>query len=181
MKKLLVIILLSLLLNSNTYAASKYFYLSCPSFISKNDSKGKHKDSVAFKPGTYVGHTLLRFKHTKKKYTKFPTYLMGYAVPPRSEVIWKIIPPQKLPGADFMYTSGKYVFVAGEDGMEFGMILTPFGIDTDKKEFNLKNKIELPSEGISFYTTSNWRPDNEERCETLDKKEFNKIIKEGIK
>ena len=133
MKKLLGIVVLGLLLSSNTYAASKYFYLSCPSFISKNDSKGKHKDSVAFKPGKYVGHTFLRFKHTKKKFTKFPIYVMGYAVPPRSEVIWKIIPPQKIPSADFMYTSGKYVFVAGEDGMEWSMILTPFGIDTDKK------------------------------------------------
>ena len=179
MKKLLGIVVLGLLLSGNAYAASKSFYLSCPSFVYQNDSKGEYKDSELFKAGAYVGHTFLKFKHTKKEYTKFPIYLMGYAVPPRDPVIWKIIPPHKL-NADFMYHAGKYVFVAGEENMEWSMILTPFAIDTDKKEFNLMNNIIVPAQGVNLLTTSNYPPEEKDQCEILDKKKFNELIKKGI-
>ena len=180
MKKLLGIVVLGLLLCSNAYAASKYFYVSCPSFISKNDSKGKYKDSELFKLGTYIGHTLIKFKHTKKELTKFPTYFMGYGIPPGDPDIWMSFPTEKI-NLPFMYYAGTYTAVSSKEKITWAMILTPFGIDTDKKEFNLYNHFELPEQGIDFKSTSDYPHMEKEHCEILDKKEFNKIIKEGIK
>ena len=146
-----------------------------------NKSTGKYKDSELFKAGTYIGHTLIKFKHTKKKFTKFPIYLMGYAMPPGDPDIWKSFPPQKI-NINFMYSSGGYFASLDDEGkIEWSIMLRPFGIDTDKKEFNLLNVIKLPGQGISIMGSSNYYPDDEERCEILDKKEFNKIIKVGIK
>ena len=148
----------------------------------ENKSTGKYKDSELFKAGTYIGHTLIKFKHTKtkKKFTKFPVYLMGYAMPPGDPDIWKSFPPQKI-NMDFIYSGGGYFTSIDEGNIEWSMMLRPFGIDTDKKEFNLLNIIKLPNQGIDIIGSSHYYPDDDERCEILDKKEFNKIIKEGIK
>ena len=173
MKKFLGIVVLSLLLSSNAYAATKFIYLSCPSIIYINDNKGKYQDSELFKIGTYMGHSFIKFKDTKKKWTTVTLYSQGYAIPPGDPDIWMSFPPTKLLKEKFLDTGNNYFFKLDDEGISISWLILEKG-----KQFDLIQIIKIDKLGIDIKTNStlDWK----NYCETVDKQEFNKLIKEGI-
>ena len=119
MKKLLGIVVLGLLLSSNAYAASKFTYLSCPSIISENESKGKFKDSERYKIGSYIGHYFIKFKDAKKEWTTVNLYMQGNQfLNPSDPDIWTIVPPIKFPTVKFLYSARSYTMRFDDDDIE---------------------------------------------------------------
>ena len=173
MKKAILVLLVGLLLSGNAYAASKFTYLSCPSVIYINDNKGKYKDSELFKVGTYIGHSFIKFKDTKKKWTTVTLYSQGYAIPPGDPDIWMSFPPTKLLKEKFLHTGNNYSFILDNEGKGMSWIIMKKG-----KQWNLLQTTKLREPGIDITTNStlDWK----NYCETVDKQEFNKLIKEGI-
>ena len=173
MKKLLGILVLGLLLSSNAYAATKFTYLSCPSVIYINDNKGKYKDSELFKVGTYIGHSFIKFKDTKKTWTTVTLYNQGNAILPLDPGIWMSFPPTKLLKEKFLDTGNNYFFKLDDEGISISWLILEKG-----KQFDLIQIIKIDKLGIDIKTNStlDWK----NYCETVDKQEFNKLIKEGI-
>ena len=190
MKKLLGIVVLSLLLSSNAYAASKFTYLSCPSIIFQNNNKGKFKDSEGYKIGSYIGHYFIKFKDAKKEWTTVNLYMQGNTfINPSDPDLWTIAPPMKFPTVKFFYTGDGYLLPFDDDDIEtfwnIGRDYDASGDDIWVFSQNIKGLKKLY--GIDLWTSSNHYVnakkvfDNNKFCEVLDKKEFNELIKKGIK
>ena len=178
MKKLLWIVLLGLFLSSNVYAASKYVYLSCPSIIYQNKNKGKYKDSELYKIGSYIGHTFLNFKEKKKK-TKWTTvtlYTQGNSIPPTDQDLWMSFPPQKDLKEKFVTVKNTYFLK-----IDYGSNEVSFLLVKKNKKWGLTIIQKLGEVGINFTTNSTFDRKNFDYCETVDKQEFNELIKKGIK
>ena len=177
MKKLLGIVVLVFFLSSNVYAASKYVYLSCPSVIYINKNEGKYKDSELYKIGSYVGHSFLKFKERKKKtkYTTVTLYMQGNSIPPTDpEDLWMSFPPQKILKEKFLSVTGNYFFNIDSGGYALSFLL-----EKKNKKWDLKIIQKLGEVGINFTTNStlDWK----NYCETVDRQEYNELIKKGIK
>ena len=186
MKKFLGTLVLGLLLSSNAYAASKFTYLSCPSIIWGNESKGKYKDSELYKIGSCVGHSFIKFKDTKKKWTPVTLYNQGNAIEPQDPDIWMRSPPIKLFKAKFLYDYGSYFFFLDDENINISWALnTDYDLSGDEI-FVLLLHFKLDKKGIDFWSSSNYYVDakkvfdNIDFCKELDKEEFNKLIKKGI-
>jgi len=182
MKKLLGIVVLGLLLSSNAYAASKFTYLSCPAAI-----RGvKYTDNELYKVGKYIGHSFIMFKDTKKKSTTVTVYYQGGNVlKARDPNVWMSIPPIKLLKEKFKYESRGYSFkFFNQDLWRKTSIKTtydPSGGEIFVYEHTVKFKDTLLLVSSNRYTNAKKEFDNIDFCEEVDKKEFNELIKKGIK
>ena len=186
MKKAILFLLVGLLLSGNAYAASKFTYLSCPSAIYANQSKGKYKDSELYKIGSYMGHSFIKFKDTKKKWTPVTLYNQGNAIEPQDPDIWMSVPPIELFKAKFLYDYKSYFFFLQDENINISWTLnTDYDLSGDEI-FVLRLNFKLVKKGIDFWTSSNHYVnakkvfDNIDFCKVLDKEEFNKLIKKGI-
>ena len=173
MKKAILFLLVGLLLSGNAYAASKFTYLSCPSIIWGNESKGKYKDSELYKIGSCIGHSFIKFKDTKKEWITVTLYNQGNTTPPTDPDLWMTFPPTKLLKEKFLHTGNDYSFMLDNEDKGMSWIIMK-----KSKQWNLLQTIELRKPGIDITTNStlDWK----NYCETVDKQEFNKLIKEGI-
>ena len=73
-------------------------------------NKGKYKDSELYKIGSYVGHSFIKFKDTRKKWTTATVYNQGNTIPPTDPDLWMTFPPEKLLKTQFVYTLKSYFF-----------------------------------------------------------------------
>ena len=170
MKKLLGIVVLGLLLSSNAYSA----YLSCPTKITLNSSEGKYKE--LYKEGSYIGHYFFKFKGTKKKFTKVTFYSQGNQyLNPTDPDIWMSLPPIKLPAVEFFYTDGRYYLPFDGNQIKMSWFIVKKSDASSDKIWVFEQDIKglKKFKGIYFFIVS--------KCEVLDKKEFNELIKKGIK
>jgi len=177
MKKLLGILVLGLLLSSNAYAASKFTYLSCKNIIFDNRSKGEYKDSELYKIGKYIGHSFIKFKNVKKKWTRITVYSQGLTTPPTDPENWMNYAPKLLLEKEkFHYSGGDYFYKFGYEGFEIIWLIG----ETKNNHFYSLYQIKYDETGIDITSTSHDKS-NQQSCKNVDKKEFNELIKKGIK
>ena len=176
MKKFLNFLVIYLLLCSNTYAATKYTYLSCKAIIKKNDSKGAafSSNNDHLKIGSNNGHYFYKFKDNKKK-SKVWIYDQGTFV----ESDWKSMKPKnytqngvkwdEVNKKDHSYT---FVDMAQAEG---NILTTGFVIQKINNEYfntttftwdkNGQNEIDLAMD---------------QKCSVVDKKDLKLFLKNGV-
>ena len=168
---------LGLLLSGNVYAATKFTYLSCKKIIKKNNSKAKEfsVNNDYLKIGANNGYYFYKFKDDEKK-SKVRIYEQGISV----DRDWRKKKPKEYTKGgvkwdEFNKSDHIYTFVDKAKASS-GNILT-VGIVIQKINGEYYNT-----------TTFTWFKNDinyvdlimDGKCSIVDKKKFNKLIKNGI-
>ena len=165
MKKLLGIVVLGLLWCNLSLAATKFTYLSCKAIIHTNNSKEPAFDSQRehLKVGSYNGHIFYKFNDIKKK-TTVTVYEQGSM----TAEDWKNIKPEQTVKGKFEYDKRDAIYSYGESIED---VKVGYAIQNINEEYfqtmilKWDNKIDLAMDS---------------KCKKVDKKEFNKLIKNGV-
>ena len=169
-KKLLGIVILGLLLSGNAYAATKFTYLSCKQIIKENKS-----ENIVWKPnnylsiGRYTSHIFYKFKDLKKK-----TTISVYEVGNPFDRDWKSNKPKLRFKSKFQYNKKDSIYSGGEEIS--GQISTGYGIQNINGEYFQTTIFK----GNAGGTINDIHLIMDSKCEIVDKKNFNKLIKNKI-
>ena len=157
---------LGLLLSGNAIAATPFTYLSCKQIIKVNNST--HEAFVPqnewLKIGAYNSHIFYKFKDTSKKIT-VTVYEHGDMLRPA----WKEMKPAQKYKVKFEYDKKDMIYSFGEQGLGLTIgyaIQSSNGDYYQTTIFKYKKEVDLAMDS---------------KCDKVEKKEFNKLIKKGIK
>jgi hypothetical protein len=171
MKKLLGIIVLGLLLSGNVIAATPFTYLSCKQIIKENKSEDAFGKQEFLNKGKYASHILYKFKDLKKK-----TTITVYQVGEYWEKDWKSKKPKQIYKSKFIYDKKDSIYSDGE--IVPGSALVGYAIQNINGEYFQTTVFQVKfSDGISI---NDFHLKMDSKCEIVDKKNFNKLIKNGI-
>ena len=170
MKKLLAILVLGLLLSENAFAATKFTYLSCKQIIKENKSEDDFGKQDFLNNGKYASHIFYKFKHLKKK-----TTITVYQVGEYWESDWKSKKPKQIFKSKFEYDKKDSIYSGGEEIT--GAILAGYAIQNINGEY-FQTTVFKAKTGDG--TINDFHLIMDSKCDKVEKKKFNKLIKKGI-
>ncbi|MDC3070421.1 hypothetical protein OA064_00440 [Candidatus Pelagibacter sp.] len=166
--KLGLTFLLMFFFNSNTYASTKFIYLSCKAIVKKNLSQAEVFQQDHMSIESHVGQLFYKFKD-KGKNTKIKIYEQGKM----TEKKWTQSIPELNVDEKFRYDSNNKKYSKKVSVIE---------------DLYLFYSIENTGNNSYFHTyILKWGKQNElhlemeSPCEIVDKKKFKKLIKNGVK
>ena len=132
-----------------------------------------------------MGHYFYKFKDSKKKLTTVTLYSQGNSFQPQDPDLWMDLPTFEIVKAKFFYTGDGYYFNFEKENMRMSWNISRDYDASGDDIWVLWTRFELKD--LDFWTSSNHYKnakkvfDNNKFCEEVDKKEFNELIKKGIK
>ena len=169
MKKLLGIVILGLLLSGNAIAATPFTYLSCKQIVKDNKSEDDFGKQDFLNNGKYSGHIFYKFKDLKKKAT-----ITVYQVGEFWESDWKSKKPKQIFKSKFEYDKKDSIYSGGEEIT--GQISSGYGVQNINGEYFQTTIFKANTGG----TINDFHLIMDSKCEVVDKKSFNQLIKNGI-
>ena len=170
MKKLLGIIVLGLLLSGNAIAATPFTYLSCKQIVKDNKSEEEFAKQDFLNNGKYVSHMFYKFKHLKKK-----TIITIHQVGEYWESDWKSKKPKQIFKSKFEYDKKDSIYSGGEEII--GAISAGYGIQNINGEYFQTTVFKAKTKDG---TINDFHLIMDSKCEIIDKKNYNKLIKSGL-
>ena len=169
MKKAILILVLGLLLSMNVYAATPFTYLSCKQIMKDNLSNDDFGKQDFLNTGKYASHIFYKFKDLKKK-----TTITVYQVGEFWESDWKSKKPKQIFKSKFEYNKKDSIYSGGEEVT--GQIFSGYGVQNINGEYFQTTIFKANTGG----TINDFHLIMDSKCEVVDKKSFNKLIKNGI-
>ena len=169
MKKLLVFGLLSLIFSVNAVAATSFTYLSCKQIVKDNLSEDDFGKQDFLNNGNYASHIFYKFKDLKKK-----TTITVYQVGEFWESDWKSKKPKQIFKSKFEYDKKDSIYSGGEEVT--GQISSGYGVQNINGEYFQTTIFKANTGG----TINDFNLIMDSKCKVVDKKSFNKLIKNGI-
>ena len=170
MKKILRILVLGLLLSGNAIAATPFTYLSCKQIVKDNKSEEEFAKQDFLNNGKYVSHIFYKFKDLKKK-----TTITVYQVGEFWESDWKSKKPKQIFKSKFEYDKKDSIYSGGEEII--GAISAGYGIQNINGEYFQTTVFKAKTKDG---TINDFHLIMDSKCEIIDKKNYNKLIKNGL-
>ena len=170
MKKLLGIVVLGLILSVNAIAATSFTYLSCKQIVKDNKSEDEFGKQGFLNNDKYVSHIFYKFKHLKKK-----TIITIHQVGEYWESDWKSKKPKQIFKSKFGYNKKDSIYSGGEEIT--GAISAGYAIQNINGEY-FQTTVFKAKTGDG--TINDFHLIMDSKCEIIDKKNYNKLIKSGL-
>ena len=169
MKKFLVFAVLSLIFSLDAIAATPFTYLSCKQIMKDNLSEDDFGKQDFLNNGEYASHIFYKFKDLKKK-----TTITVYQVGEFWESDWKSKKPKQIFKSKFEYDKKDSIYSGGEEIK--GAASVGYAIQNINGEYFQTTIFKANTGG----TINDFHLIMDSKCEIVNKKNFDKLIKSGI-
>ena len=161
---------LGLLFSGNAYAATPFTYLSCKQIVKDNKSEDEFGKQDFLNNGEYASHIFYKFKDLKKT-----TTITVYQVGEFWESDWKSKKPKQIFKSKFEYDKKDSIYSGGEEIT--GAISAGYAIQNIDGEY-FQTTVFKAKTGDG--TINDFHLIMDSKCEIIDKKNYNKLIKSGL-